>query len=177
MGFMLTGERILLRDFGADDWRAVHDYAARPDVCRFQIWGPNTVEESRAYVTAAVARAQEQPRSGYILAVVGAATGSVIGAAGLEVRSQRFRQGEISYIIHPDQWGHGYATEAARLLLAFGFSTLGLHRIVGTCDPRNTASQRVLTKVGMHQEGHLRETLLIRDGWRDSLVHSILEQE
>jgi len=59
-----------------------------------------------------------------------AVTGSVIGAAGLEVRSQRFRQGEISYIIHPDQWGHGYATEAARLLLAFGFSTLGLHRIV-----------------------------------------------
>jgi RimJ/RimL family protein N-acetyltransferase len=52
-----------------------------------------------------------------------------------------------------------------------------LHRIFATCDPRNTASAHVLQKVGMRLEGRLRDTMLIRDGWRDSLVYSVLEHE
>jgi ribosomal-protein-alanine N-acetyltransferase len=71
----------------------------------------------------------------------------------------------------------GYATETAQRLLRFGFATLGLHRIIGQCDPRNTASARVLERIGMRYEGHLRDTMLIRDGWRDSLIYSLLEQE
>jgi RimJ/RimL family protein N-acetyltransferase len=52
-----------------------------------------------------------------------------------------------------------------------------LHRIFATCDPRNVASRRVLTKIGMTHEGRMRETLLIRDGWRDSDVYAILKHE
>ena len=52
-----------------------------------------------------------------------------------------------------------------------------MHRVFATCDPRNTASAGVLRKVGMAREGRLRHTLLIRDGWRDSDVYSVLEGE
>ncbi len=177
MSFVLRGKRIMLRDFAPDDWSAVHAYTSCPEVYRFQPWGPNTPDETRAYVEGAIAQAQQQPRSDYSLAIVLSATGEVIGAGSLMIRSREFRQGEIGYFLHPDHWGRGYATEAARLLLDFGFTTLGLHRIAGTCDPRNTASARILEKVGMRYEGRQRENMLIRDGWRDSLLYSLLEHE
>ena len=121
--------------------------------------------------------AQAQPRTGFHLAVVFPATGTVIGAGGLDIRNQRFRTGEISYVIHPEYWGKGFATEVAQTLLTFGFASLNLHRIFATCDPRNMASERVLQKIEMRYEGRMRETAFIRDGWRDSLLYSLLEQE
>ncbi len=69
------------------------------------------------------------------------------------------------------------AIAAAGLMLKFGFEDLHLHRIYATCDPRNSGSSKVLTKIGMTYEGRLRDALLIKDGWRDSLVFSVLEQE
>ena len=176
-GVVLTGERVTLREFVIDDLPAVHDYASRPEASRYQAWGPNTPEESRAFLEDVVAAARAEPHSRYELAVELRETRRLIGSGGLQVHSRRFRQGEISYIIHPELWGRGYATEVARLLLRFGFETLGLHRIFATCDPRNVASARVLEKAGMTLEGRLRHTMLIRDGWRDSLLFSVLEDE
>ncbi|GLX06180.1 hypothetical protein Misp03_31070 [Microbispora sp. NBRC 16548] len=52
-----------------------------------------------------------------------------------------------------------------------------MHRVYATCDPRNTASAAVLNKLGMTYEGHLRHTMKLRDGWRDSAIFSILATE
>jgi [ribosomal protein S5]-alanine N-acetyltransferase len=174
---ILTSERLILRDLTTEDWPAVHAYATRPEVFRYQPWGPNTPDESRYYVESAIAYAQEQPRSNYTLGVIHAATGEMLGACGIMIRSRQQHNAEIAYVLHPDHWGHGYATEAARLLLRFGFATLGLHRVFATCDPRNTASAHVLEKLGMTCEGRLREIMLIRDRWRDSLLYSLLDYE
>ena len=70
-------------------------------------------------------------------------------------------------------WGHGYATEAARAMLTFGFATLRLGRITATCRPENTASAGVLRKLGMQQVGHRKNDRLIRGTWLDSLVFAI----
>lgn len=173
----LHGNRITLREFVPEDWSAVHDWASRADACRYQAWGPNDPEETRAHVRSAVASADARPRMHYVLAAVLREAGRVVGSGTLSVRSERFRSGEIAYIVHPDYWGRGLATEIAGLLLRLGFGHLGLHRIVGTCDARNVASARTLQKVGMIHEGRHRHTLLIRDGWRDSDVYAILEHE
>jgi hypothetical protein len=77
---------------------------------------------------------------------------------------------EISSFLHPDDCC-GYATEAAHQLLAFGFGELALHRITAQCNPRTIAAMRVLERVGMRYEGHLREPMRLRDGWRDSLIY------
>lgn len=177
MTLVLNGPRLLLRDFTLEDWQDVYTYASRPEACRFQAWGPDTSEESRAYVERIVAQAQARPRTAYQLAVVFPPTGTVIGAGGLTISNQHFHSGELSYIIHPDYWKRGYATEVAQTLLTFGFTALHLHRISATCDPRNLASERALQKLGMHYEGRMRETMFIRDGWRDSVLYSLLEHE
>lgn len=175
---VLTSLRLLLRDFTLEDWQDVHAYASRPEVCRFQAWGPNTSEESRAFVERVVALAQASPRTGFHLAVVFPPTGRVIGAGGLDIRSQRFRIGEISYIIHPEYWKRGFATEVGHTLFALGFTSLNMHRMYATCGPRNLASERVLQKLGMlRYEGRMRETMFIRDGWRDSVLYSLLARE
>lgn len=173
----LIGERLTLREMVVDDWRAVHEYASLPEACRYQAWGPNLPEESRAFVAWSVAQARAKPQRLYRLAAVLRDSGRLIGDGGLEVRNQRFLQGEISYIVHPDLWGSRHATEIARLLLRFGFEQLKLHRITATCDPRNIGSARVLEKIGMTYEGRQRQTMLLRDGWRDSSMYSVLEDE
>ena len=67
--------------------------------------------------------------------------------------------------------------QAARGLLAFGFETLGLHRIAATCDTGNVGSARVLEKIGMRREALFREDSLLRGRWRDSFLYAVLEHE
>jgi RimJ/RimL family protein N-acetyltransferase len=164
---------VKLRPVRDEDWEAVHDWAKRDEVCRFQPWGPNTEADTRAFVSTAAAAWSHDPQDRYPYAIE--VDGRVSGLADLKVLSQH--HGEISYIVHPRLWGHGIATEAGRRLLEVGFGELGLHRIFGTCDPRNGASAQVLAKLGMSYEGQLRETVLLRDGWRDSDLYAVLEHE
>ena len=173
----LHGDRLRLRAFTPADFSAMHAWASRPEVCRFQAWGPNTPDETRAYLESVLAAASVRPRVEFTLAATLPGSDTPVGSGSLLIRSRRFRAGEIAYVVHPDRWGQGLGSEIARLLLALGFGRFGLHRIFAACDPRNLGSGRVLQKVGMTREGRLRHTVLIRDGWRDSDVYGILEDE
>jgi [ribosomal protein S5]-alanine N-acetyltransferase len=64
---------------------------------------------------------------------------------------------EVAYMLTPTVWGHGYATEAARACLTYGFEKLQLDRIIGVTQEANRRSQHVLEKVGMHHVGNLRK--------------------
>ena len=158
-----------------DDWKRVHEWASKPESCRYQVWGPNTEEQSRAFVAEAV-EASNKPNADRLVWVADSPAG-VLGMGELRLTSRAHRQGEISYSVHTDYWGRGVAKTIAVHLLRRGFEDHGLHRIVGTCDPRNLASAAVLRAIGMTYEGRSRHTLLLRDGWRDSELFSILEVE
>lgn len=157
------------------DWRAVHSWASLAQVCRYQTWGPNTEEQTRAFVATAVEAWSHTPQQRF--AFVARVDGDTVGMGELHVRNRGQRQGEITYAVHPEVWGQGVGTAIGTELLARGFKDLELHRIYATCDPRNLGSARVLGKLGMTREGRHRHTALIRDGWRDSDMFSILEDE
>ncbi|MEU8664165.1 GNAT family N-acetyltransferase [Actinoplanes philippinensis] len=161
--------QLTLRPLTLDDVAAVHEWAALPESCRYQAWGPNTYEQTEAYVRSAVAA----PPGRHVFAVQ--AGGEVVGTA--ELRLHGSSTAEIAYAVHPRVWGRGIATAAARELLRRGFGEHGRHRIFGTCDPRNTASAAVLRKIGMRYEGRMRGTVLLRDGWRDSDLYAILADD
>ncbi|MEU7428216.1 GNAT family protein [Streptomyces sp. NPDC040750] len=156
------------------DWRAVHSWASRAPVCRFQAWGPNTEEEPRAFLASAVEAWAHSPQQRFAYAAC--VVGDVVGM-GCTSGTEGNGKAEISYVVHPRVWGQGIGTAIGEELLARGFDDLQLHRIYATCDPRNIASARVLGKLGMTWEGRHRHTTLIRDGWRDSEMFSILEDE
>ncbi|HZG75409.1 MAG TPA: GNAT family protein, partial [Paenibacillus sp.] len=81
------------------------------------------------------------------------------------------------YCLNPDYWRRGYASEAAREMLRFGFADLGLHRIYATCRPANVGSASVMKRIGMTYEGRLREHLFAKGTWHDSYQYSILSKE
>jgi RimJ/RimL family protein N-acetyltransferase len=87
------------------------------------------------------------------------------------------READVGYGLRRDVRGRGLATEAARLMLRFGFRDLGLHRVFATHHPDNAASAHVLTRLGMTREGVLREHRFANGTWRDSILYSILEHE
>ncbi|HSZ38848.1 MAG TPA: GNAT family protein [Trebonia sp.] len=171
----MTTIPVTLRELASGDSQAVHAFASLPEACRYQDWGPDTEEQTREFVRGAVTARLQSPRTRFVYA---ACLGDdLVGIGELNVSSRTHRQGEISYLVHPREWGRGVGTAIGAELLARGFGQLGLHRVYATCDPRNIASYRVLGKLGMTHEGRLRHTSLIRDGWRDSEIFSILDDE
>jgi RimJ/RimL family protein N-acetyltransferase len=77
----------------------------------------------------------------------------------------------------PAEQGKGYATEAARAFLRVAFEEFGFHRVIGRTEPRNTASARVLEKLGMRQEAHLVENEYVKGEWQSELVYAMLDRE
>jgi RimJ/RimL family protein N-acetyltransferase len=112
-----------------------------------------------------------------VLAVTERESGALIGEIYLFLKSTEHRQGEIGYIIHPDSSGRGYATEAARAALKLGFEQFGMHRIVARCDARNEPSWRVMEKLGMRREAHLRENERFKGEWSDEIIYAMLDRE
>lgn len=176
-GVTLTTDRLVLREFREDDWVAVHEYGSDPEVVRYMPWGPNSEEDTRAFIERALASQLDDPRTTYELAITLCADGGLVGGCGIHAISFANRSASMGYCLHRDAWGRGYATEAARALLALGFDTLGLHRMAATCDIGNLASTKVLEKIGMRREAQFREDTLLRGRWRDSCLHAILEDE
>ena len=85
---------------------------------------------------------------------------------------------EIGWAIGRPHQRRGYATEAARALLAHAFETLRCHRVVATCQPENVASWRVMEKLGMRREAHFRQALLRETGeWWDEYFYALLAEE
>jgi len=170
-------ERLRLREWREDDWRAAHAYASDPEVVRYMDWGPNTKEETRSFIAASMWAAQATPRTRYDLAVTLSEGAEVIGGCRIWIESAEHRDASIGYSLARAHWGHGYATELARGLIRFGFETLGMHRIWAIVEPENTASARVLEKAGMQREGRLRDHRYAKGRWRDSALYAILAQE
>ena len=165
----LRTERLILREYQAADFDAVHAFASDPEVATFVDWGPNEPDDTKAFLDACTADQAAQPRPRYTLAVTESG-GAPFGSVGLETHGAH--HADMGYVIAREQWGQGFASEAAAAILRFGFGVLGLHRIQATCRPENLASVRVLEKIGMIREGYLHDHLLIRGRWRDSLLYA-----
>jgi RimJ/RimL family protein N-acetyltransferase len=116
-----------------------------------------------------------RPEAGAAAAVADAPSDPVIGMARLAVGEHR--SGQIGFALRPDRWHQGLGTETVQALLELAFGRLGLHRVWGARSPENEASARVMTRLGMLEEGRIRDHVYVRGAWRDSVVHSILEDE
>lgn len=160
----------------ADDWQEIHSFAGLQEVYRYQAWEANTPEQTRQYVAEAAAAYEVPAQTRFFLSAT-LSDSHIVGLAQITVQSSTWRCAEIGYTVHPAHWRRGYGTEIAGLAVDYAFGELGMHRVEATCDPRNVASVRILRKIGMTHEGTLRDTMRLRDGWRDSHVFSVLEDE
>ena len=171
----LETPRLVIRELAPTDAPAVLRWAEDPEVCRYVAWGPSGEAEVLAFLCACADARRATPRVAFELGFELRATGELVGAGGVRVRSAQHAEGDLGYTLRRDQWGRGLATEAARALVRFGQGVLGLHRIWATCHVENAASARVLEKAGLAREGRLRQNVRQRGVWRDSWLYAIVE--
>ncbi len=174
---ILTTPRLLLREFRESDWQAVLEYQRDPLYLRYNPWTHRTEADARNSVRMFIAWQAEQPRTKFQFAIILKEQARLIGNCGIRMRGLDAHEADIGYELDSRYWGQGYATEAARALLAFGFGELRLHRIWAYCIAENVASARVLQKIGMQREGRLREKEWMKSRWWDTLVYAILDHE
>ena len=140
----LVTERLILREFRGDDWPAILAYQSDPLYLRYYEWTERTPEAVQALVQMFLDQQREQPRRKFQLAVTLMPDRQLVGTCGIRMDSADAREGDVGYELSPKHWGQGYATEAARAMVRFGFAELGLHRIWSWCVADNVGSARVL---------------------------------
>jgi RimJ/RimL family protein N-acetyltransferase len=161
---ILETDRLTLRPLQSTDVEAVASYSTKPEFIRFLPLPPQTMESATEFVGQAVANGQPDPKGDWLFAIQIREEPRLIGIIRIGVRSVEYRQGDLGYAVHPDHWGKGFATEALRRILEFGFEDLSLERIWATAD--------VMEKAGMEREGFMRHHLLVRGAWRDSVLYA-----
>lgn len=144
-------ERLVLREFVEDDWRAVLAYQSDPRYLRFYPDMSTSEANARAFVGMFRHWQTERPRRRFQLAITLPETAELIGNCGVRIVAQERGLAEIGYELAPVHWGHGYATEAARVMLAVGFAHLNLRRIEAECIGENERSVHVLERIGLRR--------------------------
>lgn len=163
-------ERLSIRKFEIDDWKALHEYASDRNVMEYMPEGVLSEEDSKEFVL------KNNGKDARNFPVIITDENTLIGHI---VFHRYFGEHtyEIGWVFNPNYQNKGYASEAARAILKFGFEEMKLHRIIATCQPENTASYRVMEKIGMRREGYFKKCIPHDNEWWDEYYYAILQEE
>ncbi len=176
-------ERLLLRDFVLEDAEALVACRSDDRYWRYYTKPDDIAAATRQHVELFVGWQKAEPRTHFQLAIVLKEPGQLIGDCGLRLRAQvpygedGPLEADIGYELDPAYWRHGYATEAVRALVDYGFSELGLHRIWTFAVADNEPSWRLMERIGMRREGLLKGNVPLQGGWADTVVYGLLAEE
>lgn len=154
--------RLRLRGARLDDLDDLHAIFSHPTAMRYWSSPPHAdINETRAWLASMI---EASPRTS--LDYVIERDGRVIGKAGC------WRAPEVGYILHPDHWGQGIALEALEAAIPEIFAAFPIAAITADVDPRNTASLRLLGRLGFVETGRAERTFNIAGQWADSVYLS-----
>lgn len=166
--------RLTLRRFAAGDWPDLYEYLSQPETVRYEPYDPFDETQARAE---AARRAGDEAFWAVCLRETGKVIGNVYLARG------EFETWELGYVFNGRFRGRGYATEAARALVSAAFAQEGAHRVIAMCNPENTASWRLMERLGMRREAHeIRNIWFRRDEAgnpvrQDTYLYAVLCEE
>lgn len=172
----LTTERLVLRPFTDEDAEDLFALQSSPRVLRYWDAPPWTDRSSVAGFMEGCTRMADEG-SGARVVVERHTDATFLGWCTFNSWNPDFRSASLGYCLTEEAWGRGYATEAARGLLRWAFATLDLNRVQAEVDTRNTASARVLEKLGFVREGTLREDCIVDGVVSDSWVYGLLRRD
>ena len=174
MSIVLQTQRLTLIPLTAAHVSAVFALHALPAVAAFNTIG---IPKDQSTTEAILAPKLDPANKDHLGWIIANKQGVFMGEISLILAPERFKKGEISYSLHPDYWGKGFATAAVKTLLEHAFNSLDLHRVEAGVAVENAKSIRVLEKVGMQREGRHRKILPLKTGWSDNYSYAILKAD
>ena len=167
-----------MRPFQKKDLDALIAYRSDPLVARYQGWdAPYSRQDAVTFVDE-MSRKQPGIQGEWYQVVIGMKPeGVILGDCVFRILPEDAHQAEIGFTLAREHWGQGYASEAVSCLLGYLFEDLALHRVHAICDVKNTASMKVLERVGMRREGHFIENIWFKGQWGSEYYYAILQQE
>lgn len=172
----LETERLVLREVTLADTQLLFEIYRVPEMMTYVAFSTHKdTEDTKDFIAwmAKVFREKDSVRWGIQLK----SDGRLIGTAGLHFWKRSIRCAEVGYHIGRDHWGSGYATEALRAMLDFGFDYMDLNRIEGQHHVGNIASGRVMEKAGFQREGVWRQRARKDGALVDTVWFSLLREE
>lgn len=166
--------RLIIRRFLPGDWQDLFEYLSQKEVVKYEPYDVFTEERAKQ-------EAIDRSNNPSFWAVCLQTTGKLIG--NIYLSEQKFNTWELGYVFNSNYQGKGYASEAARALLDLLFTDCGAYRIIAMCNPLNTASWRLLERIGLRREGHLIKNIwFFKDEcgdpiWQDTYEYAVLKEE
>ena len=178
----IATQRLSLRPLRRSDLNDAHDGQRRTDTARYLNWEVRDHDQSDQHLEKHRAMTRlARDGDGLIFAAElpdpAGGHGRGIGDISLFLKSAADAQLEVGWVFHPAAHGHGFAAEAAIAVLGLCFETLGAHRVFAELDPRNDASARLCTRLGMRKEAHLVQNQIFKGEWTDTACYAILASE
>jgi [ribosomal protein S5]-alanine N-acetyltransferase len=172
----LETDRLLIREFLSSDFESFRQYVqSEHHWCSTPV-EPPTTERVEDLINHFLLTQTNGPRAEFHLAAVDKFSNEFIGAVDLCTFAP-WRQGTLGWGVTVNRVGRGLATEMGHAMLQFAFGTLGLHRVQARCRTENHASRRIMTKIGMREEGVMRDNMLVRGEWWSTFQAAILSSD
>ena len=158
--------RLTLRKMSVSDSADMYDYSRRSIVTKYLLW---TEHESETQTYNFLSDVSDWYKRGayFDWAVTLTDSGKMIGTCGFTSIDFENGRAEVGYVLNPDFWGRGIATEAVSAVIEFAFKELGANRVEAHFIEGNNASLRVMEKCGMSFEGYLRQYMLIKGEYKN----------
>ena len=169
-------ERLIIRLAIPKDAESIYSYRSDLVENQYQGWFPDSVEEVHNYISN-MPQIMDVADACFQFAIILADENRLIGDMGIIFTNYGNMQAEVGCTLHKDFQKKGYAAEALKAMADYLFETLNKHRIIASVDPRNTASIRLLERLGFRKEAHFRESYYLRGKWVDDIVYAILKTE
>ena len=170
--------RLILRPFRVEDAAAMfRNWANDPVVTEFLTWPPHDSPEATAELLTRWAKTTAEDPFCFQWAIELKTIGEPIGSLSAMHVNETTESAELGWCIGRQWWGQGIMPEAGAAVIAYLFDEVGLNRIAARHDVRNPKSGRVMQKLGMTQEGILRQAGRCNAGLVDEVVYSILNSE
>jgi ribosomal-protein-alanine N-acetyltransferase len=174
---MIETERLIIREHLPSDWTDLYEYLSLPETYIFEPGEPISIDQAKQLSI-------EKSKERSFLPVILKSIQKMIGHLYFnQIDPKEFLTWEIGYIFNPKFHNHGFATEAVKAIIQYGFEQLHAHKIVAHCNPKNIPSYRVLEKAGMLREGYFKEKAFFRKDinnnpiWHDCVSYGILHKE
>ncbi|WP_179281487.1 GNAT family N-acetyltransferase [Paenibacillus sp. VTT E-133280] len=172
----LITDRLILRGYTSSDSSFYEELEQNPLSYKYENTAPDAQQIKNDFLSI-LSQATNDPRQYYDLAICRKPDMKLIGNISIKLNWEEIREWEMGWVLLPDYWKMGYATEAVKTLIGYAFKSLNVHRVVAYANAENIQSEKVMIRAGMIKDGVLRETRFCNQQWCNEIIYSSLEQE